>query len=138
MQKDILIILPLFFLVLILVLPGNDLLYLETTGESISAYYEEQENIQEEGFRTGDTFTVEITANGINPEIIKGKIGVWIEFVNNDSNTHRLITKWGDIDTGDLNHGDSFKKSFGSNGEFIFTDEYNPEIIFELYIGEED
>lgn len=137
MEKAIMFIIPIFLLVIIVGLAGSNIFYLETTGETTKEFQEaEFKKIEEQGL-TRNTYTVEIYNNNTEPEYINGDIGSFVVFVNNDSATHRLVTKFGDVDTGDLELEDSFKKYFSNSGKYIFTDEYNPEIVVEINIGVE-
>jgi len=86
----------------------------------------------------GNNITITINLGGcIEPKIINTKIASWIEFLNNDTEVHKLSNKYGDITTGDLELGDSYRKNFSFTGEYIMTDKYNTDIVAEIYAGKE-
>ena len=139
MEKTIMFIIPIFFLILIVGIVGSvesNIFYLEITGEATKEFQdEENKKIEEEGL-IRDTYYVNINPNGLEPEFINGSRGSWVVFTNNDSKVRRLATDFG-VDTGDLEPGDSYRKYLSNSGEYSFTDKYNPDIVFVAYIGVE-
>lgn len=134
MTKTILFIIPIFFLILILGLV--DFFYNETAIDEREIQRTQMEMKERESRRKGEEIIITITENGIEPNLVEESTSqIFFVIVNNDTVKHRMITKFGDIDSGDLEPGDSFKKNLGSTGEYILTDKYNPDISVTIHVG---
>ena len=125
----IMIVIPIFFLILILGLVN---FFYNPTAIDIGV--EEKERRNEPG--EYKEIIITITKDGIEPKTIEEtSTAVFYIIVNNDTKIHRMVSQFGDIDSGDLKPGDSFKKNFNNFGENILTDQYNPDIKVKITVG---
>jgi len=123
------IFIPIFFLILIV-----GLVNFSYNPTAIIGVEEKERRLEEPGEIKEVIIT--ITKSGIEPNNIEeSSTGVFYKIVNNDDTVHRLVTEFGDIDTGDLQPGDTFTKNFNNYDEYILIDDYNPNFILKITVG---
>ncbi|KKR80711.1 MAG: hypothetical protein UU73_C0004G0033 [Candidatus Daviesbacteria bacterium GW2011_GWA1_41_61] len=71
---------------------------------------------------------VKITKEGFVPQIIKVKIGTEVTWINEDKNSHQVISDLEGLDSDEpLLANDSFSFKFEKTGTFSYYDDLNPQ-----------
>lgn len=79
------------------------------------------------GSVAAETYTVSITAGGLfDPDYIEIEPGDKIRWENNDDGPHRVKADDGSFDSGRLNPGDSYTRTFSDIGTFGYYDSFHP------------
>ena len=74
-----------------------------------------------------DTYVVSIDANGLfDPDFLEIQPGDKVRWENNDNEPHRVKADNGSFDSGRLDPGDSYTRTFNDPGAITYYDTFKP------------